>query len=130
MINKKLCIVKSSGVLPLPGNIDGPILNPCELPIQNIITMINLGMKVYEINPKDRNQSILLTRDNVNKNNFIDIQENKNDNKKIIKEKQINKRSKSSRKKKLEKLKENVTNNKTDNNNTNTDFDINTPDIY
>lgn len=130
MNNKKLCIVKSSGTLPLPGNIDGPILNPCEISIQNIITMINLGMKVYEINPLDRTKSILLTRENVNKINFINEEKNNTDNKPKF-NKQVSKRSKSSRKKKAEKNKEqSIKPEKADTNTTANNFDINTPDFY
>lgn len=67
---KKLCLVKTNGRLPELGNIAGPILSPCKINLRTVINMVQNGKVVYEVNPKNHSQQVLLTIQNVQKNNF------------------------------------------------------------
>lgn len=69
---KKLCLVKTNGRLPELGNIAGPILSPCKINLRTVINMVQNGKVVYEVNPKNHSQQVLLTIQNVQKNNFPD----------------------------------------------------------
>lgn len=67
---RKLCIVKTNGPIHELGGITGPILAPCQIAMRAVINMVQNGKKVYEVNPKNRAETVLLTIQNVQKNNF------------------------------------------------------------
>ena len=66
----KKVVVMTMGIIPELGGISGPILTPQDLPIGIVQSMVNGRRKVYECNPKDTNERILLTVSNVNADNF------------------------------------------------------------
>ena len=73
----KLVVVKSTGVLKELGYISGPILHPSRIKMQKIVAMVNNGKIVYEVNPKDQKEQVLLTRLNVSADNFSEKKEAK-----------------------------------------------------
>jgi hypothetical protein len=66
----KYIVVNSFGELPMLGGISGPITTPFEADIHAVIAMMNSGKKVYEVNKSNPTQRVLLTRENVLKDNF------------------------------------------------------------
>lgn len=75
---KKLIIVKNSVILPELGGINGPILRPEKVELSDIYQMINRRLSVYEVNPKNHSETIKLTRENANKQNFFQKQKKTN----------------------------------------------------
>lgn len=70
-MKKKLVTVNTSGLInELVGGICGPILTPTLISINTIYAMISNGKKVYEVNPSNRKQTILLTKSNYKTDNF------------------------------------------------------------
>lgn len=69
-VEKKLVTVHTYGKIPELGNICGPVIKPHEVDIKSIIRLINRGIKVCEISPYNKNESVVLTRENVNSTNF------------------------------------------------------------
>lgn len=69
-IKEKLCVIQYNGVIKELGGISGPILSPHKYPINKVISMVNSGIPVYEVNPYDRNDRIRLTRSTVKSVNF------------------------------------------------------------
>ena len=70
MINSKLVTIESSGKIGVLGGLIGPITTPCRLRIDVLISLINTGKVVYEVNPANVKEKIRLTRLNVRKENF------------------------------------------------------------
>lgn len=66
----KLVIIESSGPIRAMNNINGPIKTPCSLSINVISDLINDNKIVYEVNPKNYNEKIRLTRLNLFSDNF------------------------------------------------------------
>lgn len=66
----KLVIIESAGPIEALGGISGPIKTPSSLSTNVISDLINSGKVVYEINPRNYNEKVKLTRLNVNTNNF------------------------------------------------------------
>ena len=66
----KLVVIESPGPIKLLGDIMGPIKTPCSISTNVIIDLINSGKVVYEVNPKNHNERVRLTRLNTNTNNF------------------------------------------------------------
>lgn len=66
----KLCIIPESGVLPIRDGIHGPIHNPSEFTLKEIVTLITNGIKIYEVNPYNKKKQVLLTFQNANAENF------------------------------------------------------------
>ena len=73
MKKTKYVIIESSGILKPLGGISGPITTPSYIDISVIVSLINQRKVVYEVNPLDRNEKILLTRLNVFNDNFASI---------------------------------------------------------
>jgi hypothetical protein len=69
-MTEKLCIVKSSGILPIKSQIAGPILIPTIFSIEDIIVLVNCKNDVYEVNPNVYSQTIKLTKTNMTQTNF------------------------------------------------------------
>lgn len=69
-ITSKLVTIESPGKIPTLGDIVGPIRTPSRLSIDTIIELINAGKVVYEVNPKNINEKVRLSRLNVYKTNF------------------------------------------------------------
>lgn len=70
MNDKKLVTVMSAGSIRELGGIGGPIMNPCRISIDKVKRMVLAGRKVYEHNPANTDEKVLLTEDNVLANNF------------------------------------------------------------
>lgn len=70
MKEKKLVIVKDSGPIPELSFICGPILNPTRIDIGVIAKMVGAGRTVYECNPFNTKDQVLLDITNVKSNNF------------------------------------------------------------
>ena len=70
MSRTKFVTIESYGPLRVLGGIMGPITSPCYLDISVIISLINSGKIVYEVNPKNTKEKVRLTIDNVLKYNF------------------------------------------------------------
>lgn len=66
----KLVIVQNNGALSELGGISGPILNPCRLDVATIIRMINNHRRVYEVNPNNHSEKVLLSLKNATSKNF------------------------------------------------------------
>lgn len=70
MARTKFVTIESYGPIPALGGILGPITSPSYIDINVIISLINSGKVIYEVNPKNIKEKIRLTRDNVLKYNF------------------------------------------------------------
>ena len=81
MTRTKFVTIESYGIIHALGGIMGPVTSPCNLDISVIISLINSGKMIYEVNPKNITEKVLLTRDNVLKDNF---------NSSVVKENAIN----------------------------------------
>lgn len=68
--SKRLVKIKTNGRIAALGNIVGPITYPCMIDNRKVINMVQQGVKVYEVNPENHAEEVLLTIQNVNKNNF------------------------------------------------------------
>ena len=70
MKEKKLVVIKSIGTIAELGGIKGPIDNPFRLDVKTLIKMVT-KYRIFEVNPKNIEDTILLTISNVRENNFI-----------------------------------------------------------
>lgn len=68
--NKKYVTIESPGKIGVLGGLVGPITTPSYLDIDIIISLINSGKAVYEVNPANVKEKIRLSRINVLKSNF------------------------------------------------------------
>lgn len=66
----KRCIVNTTGPIPELGYISGPITNPCKLELSVLQRMVKNGREIYEIDPSNSDNKVLLTLDNYNSDNF------------------------------------------------------------
>lgn len=60
---KRLYVVKSNCVL--PNGLNGPLDTPTHFNINDVITMTRQGIEIYEVNPKDSSEKVLVTTRNV-----------------------------------------------------------------
>ena len=65
MADTKLVTIASAGSIPELGGISGPVINPCSLPIETIVKLLNGHKKVYEVNPAKKSERVLLTLQNI-----------------------------------------------------------------
>lgn len=70
MAKSKLCIITTCAELPIMGGIHGPLHTPSPLTPREIITLINNGIEVYEVNPLNKSEKVRLTATNAVKENF------------------------------------------------------------
>ena len=70
MARTKLVTVESAGKLAALNGLLGPITTPTVLDVNIIISLINSGKVVYEVNPRNVKEKIRLDRVNVLKANF------------------------------------------------------------
>lgn len=68
--NCKYVIILSHGELPELGGILGPIRRPTEVQIPKLVSMLNRGKEIYDVNPKNTKEMVRLTMANVKKDNF------------------------------------------------------------
>ena len=73
-VEKKLVVVDFKGPLSELGGISGPITNPVKLEIPIIIKMITAHRGVFEVNPKNTSERVLLTLQNVKLKNFHNVE--------------------------------------------------------
>lgn len=66
----KLCVILTDGPIAQLGGIRGPITTPTRIDVSAIISMVNSGMAVYEVNPRKHTEKKRLTFANINTNNF------------------------------------------------------------
>lgn len=71
--DSKLVVVKTPGVLKELGYITGPIIHPSRIKLAKIVNMVNNGKVVFEVNPKNQEERVQLTRLNVTHDNFSDL---------------------------------------------------------
>lgn len=70
-MKKKLVTINTAGpIKELAGSIWGPVLTPTNISVDTIYKMLSSGKKVYEVNPKNRKQTILLNKENYKRDNF------------------------------------------------------------
>ena len=69
----KLVTIASKGTISELGGISGPIINPCKLDVVTIVSLINGHKRVYEVNPANKSERVLLTLKNVKTKNFPDV---------------------------------------------------------
>lgn len=67
---QKLVVIETIGTINELGGISGPVLNPSLQPISTLVRMVYNRKKVYEVNPNNYNDRVLLTLKNVRANNF------------------------------------------------------------
>ena len=71
MARTKLVTIESYGNLHVLGGIKGPVMSPCNIDLPIIISLLNDGKIVYEVNPNNSKEKVRLTSENVLKyNNF------------------------------------------------------------
>lgn len=66
----KLCLIKTNKIVPELYNMSGPFFNPVELTVEQITSMINRGVPVYEVNPYNKKETLRLNRFLANQVNF------------------------------------------------------------
>lgn len=66
----KLCLIKTTKTVPELYGLSGPFYDPVELSTEQIISMLNRGVLVYEVNPANRSEKIQLNRFLANRVNF------------------------------------------------------------
>lgn len=70
-VERRLIVVKSTGVLPELNFITGPILHPWYVDVPTIQQMVINGKDVYEVNPEDHSDRTKLTIKNMKTSNYI-----------------------------------------------------------
>lgn len=68
--NKKLIVLMTGGPISELGFITGPVLHPWYVDIDTVIRLVSNNKRVYEVNPNNRDERVLLTLKNVRLNNF------------------------------------------------------------
>ena len=66
----KFVTVETNGPISELGGIAGPILHPCMVDLDLVIQMVNARKKVYEVNPNNPDERVLLSLRNVRTENF------------------------------------------------------------
>ena len=69
-MTEKLCVIPYDGPIQELGGIRGPIVRPTKIQISVLITLINRGIPVMEVNPRNPKERIRLTFRNVNSQIF------------------------------------------------------------
>lgn len=72
----KRVVIDNKGTLNELGGISGPIIHPCSLPISQLKKLVSNRRKVYEVNPRNKTERVLLTITNVDKDNFPIVTQN------------------------------------------------------
>ena len=70
MVKTKFVTIESYGQIDALGGIRGPITSPSHIDTNIVISLINSGKVVYEVNPSNYKEKVRLNRLNVLKNNF------------------------------------------------------------
>ena len=66
----KFVTIETNGHISELGGIAGPILHPCLVDLDLVIQMVNNRKKVYEVNPNNPDEKVLLSLRNVRNENF------------------------------------------------------------
>ena len=69
-ITTKMYIITTAKEIPCLGGITGPITTPVKLNQSDLIWLLNNGFKVYQCNPFDSNEKVLVDRMNMNSITF------------------------------------------------------------
>ena len=75
-IARKLVVVDVKGPIAELGNIAGPIVTPEYMPMEKIAAMVGRRRKVYEVNPANINEKVLLNYSNLTLVNFAPVAKN------------------------------------------------------
>ena len=73
MTERKLVVIKSSGLLPELNGIQGPVMVPTRVPVETLVKLVLNHRSVFECypnNPNDVSKRIKLTMESVKKVNF------------------------------------------------------------
>lgn len=69
-ITTKMYIITTAKEIPCLGGITGPITTPVKLNQSDLIWLLNNGFTVYQCNPFDSNEKVLVDRMNMNSITF------------------------------------------------------------
>ena len=69
-ITTKMYIITTAKEIPCLGGITGPITTPVKLNQGDLIWLLNNGFKVYQCNPFDSNEKVIVDRMNMNNITF------------------------------------------------------------
>lgn len=69
-ITTKMYIITTAKEIPCLGGITGPITTPAKLNQSDLIWLLNNGFTVYQCNPFDSNEKVLVDRMNMNSITF------------------------------------------------------------
>lgn len=69
---KKLITVESVGTLSELGGISGPVINPFYIDMSTLNRLLSNRRKVYEVNPKNKNERVRLSLKNMRIKNFVE----------------------------------------------------------
>lgn len=69
----RLFVILTDGKIPELGNIRGPVQKPTELKVSDVISMMNRGVTVDEVNPANYAERVRMTFSNVNSKNFLSV---------------------------------------------------------
>lgn len=67
----RLFVIPCDGRIPEMGGIRGPITSPIEIPIDKVISMMNRGVIVEEVNPYKKSERVRMTFSNIHTNTFV-----------------------------------------------------------
>jgi len=70
MAETKLYVIDTVKQIPCLENICGPITEPVKLGREDVIDLVKRGYTVYQVNPNDKTEKVLVTRSNINKIQF------------------------------------------------------------
>ena len=107
-MKEKLVVIKSIGTIAELGGISGPIINPCRVDINTIVRMITAHRAVYEVNPKNKEEMVKLTLQNVMEANFPESKSSKAEVKAVVIEKKEDKKEEKKEEPKVEAPKNNA----------------------
>lgn len=66
----RLFVIPCDGRIPEMGGIRGPITSPIEIPIDKVISMMNRGVIVEEVNPYKKSERVRMTFSNIHTTSF------------------------------------------------------------
>ena len=67
---RDLYTVASDGIIKYAGGIQGPLTTPTQLPLDTVVTMVRKGYEVYQHNPVNLSEKVLVTVKNVGNISF------------------------------------------------------------
>jgi hypothetical protein len=65
-MSAKLYTIDGTKEIPCLNNICGPVTEPVPLSREDVIDLLKRGFSVYQVNPHDKTEKVLVTRSNIN----------------------------------------------------------------